>query len=73
MAKALGTMQVWSTFSPEQIEIKSASHLGTEWRIKFERSSKGLSKRFTSMQRRFYEIQELFKEEKITPKQTVIS
>jgi len=74
--EGLGTVQVWSTFSPGQIEIKSAPHLGTEWIIKFERSAKGLSKQFSSLQRRFNELQELFNEEVITkdtPRNTVIT
>ncbi|MCK5737371.1 MAG: hypothetical protein KAH21_12875, partial [Spirochaetaceae bacterium] len=57
-----GTAQVWSTFGPKRLEIHSESGKGTEWVLRFERSVIGLTKAFTSLQRRFYELQGLQEE-----------
>jgi hypothetical protein len=65
--EGFGTAQVWSTFGPERLEIRSVQGEGTEWIIKFERSAIGLTRRFASLQRRFHELQGLYEETEITP------
>jgi two-component sensor histidine kinase/N-acetylglutamate synthase-like GNAT family acetyltransferase len=57
--EGFGTAQVWSSFGTENLDIKSTLGVGTEWIIRFERSAIGLTKRFSSLQRRFHELQGL--------------
>jgi len=64
--EGFGTAQVWSTFGPKRLEIHSEIGKGTEWVILFERSAIGLTKVFTSLQRRFYELQGLQEEIEIS-------
>jgi len=64
--EGFGTAQVWSTFGPGRLEIHSEVKKGTEWIIRFERSAIGLTKAFTSLQRRFYELQGLQEEIEIS-------
>jgi len=64
--EGFGTAQVWSTFGSKRLEIHSKVGQGTEWIIRFERSAIGLTKAFTSLQRRFYELQGLQEEIEIT-------
>jgi two-component sensor histidine kinase len=74
--EGFGTAQVWSTFGPEKLEIRSIPGEGTEWIIHFERSAVGLSRRFASLQRRFHELQGLQEEIELTagsPRTDVIS
>ena len=59
--EGLGTAQVWSTFGARNLEIASTEGEGTRWQIRFARSKQGLSKQFSSLQRRFYELQDLYK------------
>lgn len=60
--EGFGTAQVWSTFGPEMLDIHSVQGEGTEWIIRFERSAIGLTKRFSSLQRRFHELEVLQEE-----------
>ncbi len=64
--EGFGTAQVWSTFGTKRLDIHSKLGHGTEWIIRFERSAIGLTKAFTSLQRRFYELQGLQEEIEIT-------
>lgn len=64
--EGFGTAQVWSTFGPERLDVKSVPGEGTEWIISFERSAIGLTKRFSSLQRRFHELQGLQEDIEIT-------
>lgn len=64
--EGFGTVQVWSIFGPDRLEVESRVGEGTAWTIKFERSALGLTKRFSSLQRRFHELQGLAKEIVIT-------
>jgi len=57
--EGLGTAQVWSCFGSDRLDIDSTVGKGTEWTIKFEHSAVGLTKRFSSLQRRFFELQGL--------------
>ncbi|MCG8453525.1 MAG: GNAT family N-acetyltransferase [Spirochaetales bacterium] len=66
--EGLGTAQIWSTFGPRRISFSSVPGEGTEWRIRFERSARGLSKGFVSLQRRFHELRDLAKEVTLTDK-----
>lgn len=68
--EGLGTAQVWSCFGPDRLDIHSTVGKGTEWTISFERSAIGLTKRFASLQRRFFELQGLEDETKIYDKST---
>ncbi|VDB00107.1 Topoisomerase IV subunit B [Olavius algarvensis spirochete endosymbiont] len=68
--EGLGTAQVWSSFGPNRLEVHSEIGKGTEWIIKFERSVVGLTKRFSSLQRRFFELQGLEDETRISDKST---
>jgi len=63
--EGLGTAQVWSCFGPDRLDIHSTVGRGTEWTISFERSAVGLTKRFASLQRRFFELQGLEDETRI--------
>ncbi len=65
--EGLGTAQVWSTFGIDRLAIKSVIGEGTEWTIHFERSVLGLTKRFSSLQRRFHELQGLNEDIEINP------
>ena len=60
--EGLGTAQVWTTFGSERLDVASRVGEGTEWTIRFERSSAGLSKNFARLQRRFHELQGLSEE-----------
>ena len=60
--EGFGTVQVWSIFGPDRLEVKSQIGTGTTWTIRFERSTRGLTKRFSSLQRRFHELQGLAEE-----------
>ena len=60
--EGLGTAQVWSTFGSERLNVVSTEGEGTEWTIDFERSALGLTKRFSSLQRRFHELQGLYED-----------
>jgi len=64
--EGLGTTQVWSCFGSDRIDIRSEVGRGTEWTIKFERSVFGLTVRFSSLQRRFFELQGLEDETRIS-------
>jgi len=64
--EGFGTAQVWSTFGSDRLEITSVRGEGTEWTISFERSAIGLTKRFSSLQRRFHELQSLQEDLEIT-------
>ncbi|MDF1567378.1 MAG: GNAT family N-acetyltransferase [Spirochaetaceae bacterium] len=66
--EGIGTAQIWSTFGSERLNIASRMGEGTEWSICFERSALGLTKRFSSLQRRFHELQGLHEEIEITEK-----
>ena len=72
--EGLGTAQVWTTFGSDRLKVKSGVGEGTEWTIRFERSSAGLSKSFARLQRRFHELQGLTEEiaiNKSTPRNQV--
>ena len=60
--EGLGTAQVWSTFGRDRLTVNSTVGEGTEWIIGFERSALGLTKRFSSLQRRFHELQGLYED-----------
>jgi len=68
--EGLGTIQVWSCFGSDRLDIHSTVGRGTEWIISFERSAVGLTKRFSSLQRRFFELQGLEDETKISDMST---
>lgn len=57
--EGFGTVQIWSIFGTKRLEVTSQPGMGTEWTILFQRSTIGLSKRFSSLQRRFHELQGL--------------
>jgi len=57
--EGLGTLQIYSTFGPKNIYIKS-SDLGTSWRIRCAVTSKGKEKWFLQMNRRYSEIRDLW-------------
>ena len=61
-----GTAQIWSSFGSNRLEVYSTIGKGTEWIIKFERSAVGLTNYFSSLQRRFFELQGLEDETKIS-------
>lgn len=60
--EGFGTVQVWSIFGPDRLKVESQTGVGTTWTIRFERSALGLTKRFSSLQRRFHELQGLAEE-----------
>lgn len=64
--EGFGTEQVWSTFGPDRVDIRSTVGEGTEWILRFERSTIGLSRKFAALQRRFHELQDLHEETEIT-------
>lgn len=57
--EGLGTTQIYSTFGPKNIYIKSSPN-GTSWRIRCAITSKGKEKWFLQMERRYYEIRTLW-------------
>ena len=68
--EGFGTAQVWSCFGSDRLNVNSTIGEGTEWIIKFERSAVGLTKRFASLQRRFFELQGLEDETKVSDMST---
>ena len=65
--EGIGTAQVWSTFGADRIHVESVPGEGTNWTIRFDRSAQGLTRRFATLQRRFYELQGLQKEIPLGP------
>ena len=57
--EGFGTAQVWSSFGSEHLAVESRVGEGTVWTIRFDRSDSGLTKQFSSLQRRFNEIHSL--------------
>ncbi len=68
--EGFGTVQVWSMFGSERLNVESKAGEGTVWTIRFQRSAIGLTKRFTSLQRRFHELQGLAEDIDITEHST---
>ena len=60
--EGFGTSQVWATFGSDRLNVESTLGRGTEWTIRFERSAIGLTKKFSTLQRRFHELQGLTEE-----------
>ncbi len=57
--EGLGTVQIFSTFGAENIEVRSEEGVGTEWIIRFQKPSKGMDKGFVRLERRFNEFKRL--------------
>ncbi|NQT59307.1 MAG: GNAT family N-acetyltransferase [Bacteroidetes bacterium] len=75
--EGLGSMQIYSAFGKENIDIKSSPGNGAVWTINFDRPPKGASEKlYAQLERRFNEFQNLIEVNKIskhTPRNTVIA
>jgi len=57
--EGLGTVQIFSVFGPENIEVRSQYGRGTEWSVKLTKAPKGIDRWYTQLERRFNEFQDL--------------
>lgn len=57
--EGLGTIQIYSTFGPENITVESTEGEGTTWTIELHRPSKGVDKWFVRLERRYNEFKNL--------------
>jgi len=75
--EGLGSMQIYSAFGKDNIDIKSSPGNGAVWTIIFDRPSKGASEKlYAQLERRYYEFHNLIEVNKITkhtPRNTVIA
>lgn len=74
--EGLGTIQIFSTFGPENIQVRSRAGECTEWTIWFQKPIKGMDKGFIRLERRFNEFKNLTEISDIThesPRNEVIT
>jgi len=74
--EGLGTIQIFSTFGSENINVQSCPGVGTEWIIHLQRPSIGMDKGFVRLERRFNEFKNLTEISDITsesPRNDVIT
>ncbi|MCF7952677.1 MAG: GNAT family N-acetyltransferase [Spirochaetales bacterium] len=64
--EGLGTVQIFSTFDPRNIEVRSDLKKGTEWVIRMDKVPKGIDRWYTQLERRFNEFQDLIELHDIT-------
>src|SRR6056297_423995 len=57
--EGLGSIQIYSTFGPENIHIESTPGEGTVWTIHFQKPVKGVDKWYVKLERRFNEFKKL--------------
>lgn len=57
--EGLGSIQIYSTFGPENIHIDSTPGEGTAWTIQFRKPVKGVDKWYVRLERRFNEFKRL--------------
>ncbi len=57
--EGVGTRQIYSTFSPENISVDSVYGKGTRWEIVFAKSSSAPDKQFLKLERQYYEFKML--------------
>jgi two-component sensor histidine kinase len=57
--EGLGTIQIYSTFGPENITVSSVQGEGTVWTIRLQKPSKGMDRWFVRLERRFNELKRL--------------
>lgn len=57
--EGLGSIQIYSTFGPENIHIESTPNEGTAWTLRFQKPAKGVDKWFVKLERRFNEFKRL--------------
>ncbi len=57
--EGLGTIQIFSTFGPENIEVESSPNEGTQWTIRFRKPMRGQDKWYTRLERRYNELKQL--------------
>ncbi len=75
--EGLGSIQIFSAFGKENIDIKSSPGNGAIWTITFDRPPKGASEKiYAQLERRFNEFHNLIEVNKIlkhTPRNTVVA
>ena len=57
--EGLGSIQIYSTFGPENIRIESTPNQGTTWTLRFQKPAKGVDKWYVKLERRFNEFKRL--------------
>jgi GNAT superfamily N-acetyltransferase/two-component sensor histidine kinase len=74
--EGLGTVQIYSTFGPENIAVTSHPGHGTTWKITFRKPTSQSEKWFVRLERRFLEFRQLTEVhglEPATPREDVIA
>ena len=57
--EGLGSIQIYSTFGPENIRVESCPGEGSAWTIRFQKPVKGIDKWYVKLERRFNEFKKL--------------
>ena len=68
--EGIGTRQIYSTFSPENITVDSVYGKGTRWEILFDKSLSGSDKQFLKLERQFNEFKTLWEEYSLSGNKT---
>ena len=64
--EGLGTLQIYSTFGAENLDVQSERGKGTTWTVRFSRSPMEVDRGFARMERRFNEFLDLWENYDIT-------
>lgn len=68
--EGIGTRQIYSTFSPENISVDSQFGKGTRWEILFDKSSSAPDKQFFKIKRQFNEFKTLWEDYSLSGNKT---
>ena len=68
--EGVGTMQIYSTFSPENISVDSVYGKGTRWEILFTKSSSAPDKQLLKLERQFNEFKTLWEDYSLSGNKT---
>ena len=68
--EGVGTRQIYSTFSPENISVDSIYGKGTRWEILFTKSSAAPDKQYLKLERQFHEFKTLWEDYSLSGKKT---
>ena len=64
--EGLGSIQIYSTFGPENIRVESRPGEGAVWTISFQKPIKGIDKWYVKLERRFNEFKKLTESSRIS-------